>query len=130
MLEVTNPDWSGYFPTLASYADAGTHTLAVNTVTVRGQVDLVATRIALMTGNDRYNRCYDAGLRNNPSLRGAVDIEVTVAADGKVSTKDADSEMPDNGVTQCVVHVARTLSLPAPRDGRAAVLRARIVFSP
>jgi hypothetical protein len=131
MQDMMNPDSPGpYFASLASYADAGTHSLAMHVVVKRGQVDLVAARNDITTGNDHYNQCYDAGLRNNPSLRGPVEIEITVSADGKVSTKDASSEMPDNGVTRCVVHVMRTLRLPVSRDGRAAVLRARIVFSP
>ncbi len=131
MQDMMTPDWPGpYFATLSSYADAGTHSLAMHVVAKRGQVDLVAARNALAMGNDHYNQCYDAGLRNNPSLRGPVEVEISVAADAKVSTKDASSEMPDNGVTRCVVHVMRTLRLPVPRDGRTAVLHARIAFSP
>jgi hypothetical protein len=66
----------------------------------------------------RFRACYEAGLRNNPSLQGRVAVSFVVGRDGSVgSAQSAGSDLPDAGVVSCVVKQFYGLSFPAPEDG-------------
>lgn len=66
----------------------------------------------------RFRACYEAGLRNNPSLSGRVAVSFVVGRDGSVgSAQSAGSDLPDSGVVSCVVKQFYGLSFPAPEDG-------------
>jgi hypothetical protein len=78
-----------------------------------------------------FKRCYEAGLRRHPRLRGVVRVRFTVSRDGAVSEAvDADLEGPDPlafgpgpdaipvadaAVRACVVGAFKRLSFPRPQ---------------
>jgi hypothetical protein len=78
----------------------------------------------------QFRLCYEAGLRANPSLQGRVGVRFAIDRSGAVSfASDGGSDIPDQGVVQCVVAGFRTLSFPAPEGGTVAVSYP-LVFSP
>ena len=78
----------------------------------------------------QFRLCFEAGLRSNPSLQGRVGVRFAIDRTGAVSfAADGGSDIPDQGVVQCVVNGFRTLSFPAPEGGTVSVSYP-IVFSP
>lgn len=78
----------------------------------------------------RYRFCYQEGLRANPALTGRVSVRFVIGRDGAVSSVgNGGSDLPDQGVIQCVVRSFYGLSFPPPENGIVKV-RYPIVFSP
>jgi hypothetical protein len=77
-----------------------------------------------------FRACYEAGLKNNPSLTGTVRVSFVIGRDGSVSSvANAGSNLPDGGVVSCVVGRFGGLSFPAPEGGIVTVTYP-IIFSP
>ena len=54
----------------------------------------------------KIRRCYDKGLRHDPSLQGRVIVRMVVDSDGEVDDAfDAGSTLPDREVVECIVGV-------------------------
>jgi hypothetical protein len=70
-----------------------------------------------------------SGLRRfNATLQGRVGVELLVAGDGTVVSKDVASDLPDVGVTRCVIHAMSKIVFPHRAGaGKASVT---IVFRP
>lgn len=78
----------------------------------------------------RFKACYEAGLRNNPSLQGRVSVRFIIGRDGDVgSVANGGSDLPDSGVVSCVTRAFYGLSFPHPENGIVTVTYP-IVFSP
>jgi hypothetical protein len=78
----------------------------------------------------RFRLCYENGLRTNPSLAGRVQVKFVIDRSGAVSTsQDGGSDLPDQGVVQCVVRGFGNLSFPQPEGGIVTVVYP-IIFSP
>jgi hypothetical protein len=78
----------------------------------------------------QFTLCYQNGLRSNPSLTGRVSVSFAIDKSGAVSyAADGGSDLPDQGVVQCVVAGFRTLAFPKP-DGGTVTVSYPIVFSP
>jgi hypothetical protein len=78
----------------------------------------------------RFKNCYETGLRTNPSLNGRVAVKFAIGRDGSVTmVQDGGSDLPDQGVVQCVVRSFGTLSFPQPERGIVTVIYP-MVFSP
>jgi hypothetical protein len=78
----------------------------------------------------RFRLCYENGLRNNPNLQGRVAVRFVVDRHGAVSSVgNGGSDMPDSGVTSCVVRAFYGLSFPPPDDGIVTVTYP-IMFTP
>lgn len=70
----------------------------------------------------RFRLCYEAGLRQNPSLTGRISTKFVIGRDGQVmQSQDSGSDMPDQQVVSCVVRSFSALSFPAPEGGIATV---------
>jgi hypothetical protein len=103
--------------------------LRMGSLTVNGRLPQVIQRIVRQNFG-RFRLCYENGLRSNPSLQGRVSVKFVIAADGSIkSMLDSGSDMPDQGVTSCVVHGFGNLSFPQPEGGIVTVI-APLVFSP
>lgn len=77
-----------------------------------------------------FRACYEAGLRQNPTLAGRVAVRFAIDSTGTVaSVSNAGSDLPDAGVVSCVVGAFRGLSFPAPESGIVTVTYP-IHFSP
>jgi hypothetical protein len=71
----------------------------------------------------RFRMCYENALRTNPSLQGRVAVKFVIARDGSVQmAQDGGSDMPDQGVVQCVSRSFMNLSFPSPEGGIVTVV--------
>ncbi|WP_394831858.1 AgmX/PglI C-terminal domain-containing protein [Pendulispora rubella] len=78
----------------------------------------------------RFRLCYENGMRTNPNLSGRVSVKFVIDRQGAVATaSDGGSELPDQGVVQCVVRGFGNLSFPQPEGGIVTVVYP-IIFSP
>ena len=78
----------------------------------------------------RFRLCYENGLRNNPNLQGRVTVKFVIDRSGAVAmTADGGSDLPDQGVVQCVVRGFGNLSFPQPEGGMVTVVYP-IMFNP
>jgi hypothetical protein len=78
----------------------------------------------------RMRACYEKGLVRNPNLQGRVSVRFVIGHDGAVSSvADGGSDLPDTGVTACVVRAFYGISFPQPESGIVTV-NYPIVFSP
>lgn len=63
-------------------------------------------RAVLRRHHGKIRRCYDKGLRHDPSLEGRVVVRMVVDSDGEVDNAfDAGSTLPDREVVECIVEV-------------------------
>lgn len=79
---------------------------------------------------DRFQTCYDAGLRSNPTLQGRVTVKFVIAKDG--STKSANvaaTDLDDKNVATCVAKAFSSLSFPPPDRGEV-IVSYPVVLSP
>jgi hypothetical protein len=78
----------------------------------------------------RFRACYESGLSHNPGLTGRVNTKFVIGRDGSVNvSQDAGSDLPDQGVVNCVVRSYQALSFPSPDNGVVTVSYP-IMFSP
>ncbi|MGH7270130.1 MAG: AgmX/PglI C-terminal domain-containing protein, partial [Polyangiaceae bacterium] len=78
----------------------------------------------------RFRLCYENGMRSNPNLQGRVSVKFVIDRSGAVSmTADGGSDLPDQGVVQCVVRGFGNLSFPQPEGGMVTVVYP-IMFNP
>jgi hypothetical protein len=78
----------------------------------------------------RFRLCYENGLRNSPNLQGRVTVRFMIDRSGAIAmTSDGGSDIPDTGVTQCVVRAFGNLSFPQPEGGSVTVVYP-ILFNP
>jgi hypothetical protein len=92
--------------------------LRVTDTKVSGRIPPEVIQRVVRQNFGRFRACYEAGLRNNPSLQGRVAVAFTVGRDGSVgSAQSAGSDLPDSNVVSCVVKQFYGLSFPAPEDG-------------
>ncbi len=79
---------------------------------------------------DRFKTCYAAGLGRDAKLRGRVSVRFVIERDGSVKdAKDANSDMPDKEVIQCIVNEFTKFSFPKP-DGGIVTVVYPIMLSP
>lgn len=72
--------------------------------------------------SDRFQPCYDAGLKKNPSLRGRVTARIVIGNDGRVAaSEDGGSSMPDASVVKCVLAGFKKLRFPIPEESFVTV---------
>ena len=78
----------------------------------------------------RFRMCYEEGLARNPNLEGRVSVRFVIGRDGSVSNvANGGSDLPDNGVVQCVIRAYYGLSFPQPEGGIVTVVYP-IMFAP
>lgn len=68
--------------------------------------------------------CYEQGLKAEPDLRGAVNVNFVVGEDGKVVHADAteaDDALPDPSTVNCILNAIKKLVFPQPSGGRVFI---------
>jgi hypothetical protein len=91
--------------------------------TVSGRLPPEVIRRIVRVNFGRFRLCYENGLKNNPDLKGRVNVRFVIARDGSVSAvSNAGSDLPDPGVVSCVVRAFRGLSFPQPEGGIVTVV--------
>ncbi len=108
----------------------GAAELRMGTLNVNGRLPPEVIQRIVRQNFGRFKLCYQNGLRSNPALQGRVTTKFVIDRDGSVkSSQDGGSDMPDLGVTQCVVRAFGNLSFPQPEGGIVQVV-APIIFNP
>jgi hypothetical protein len=98
--------------------------------TVNGRLPPEVIQRIVRQNFGRFRLCYENGMRNNPSLQGRVTVKFVIDRSGAVSmTADGGSDLPDQGVVQCVVRGFGNLSFPQPEGGMVTVVYP-IMFNP
>lgn len=70
----------------------------------------------------RFRQCYETGLKKDPGLRGTVVARFIIDNTGATETVSlSGGTMGDAGVASCVLGVYRTVSFPAPENGKVMV---------
>jgi hypothetical protein len=78
----------------------------------------------------RFRMCYENGLRSNPNLTGRVTARFVIGREGAVTNaSNGGSDIPDSGVTSCVVQAFYGISFPKPENG-IVMVSYPIMFSP
>jgi hypothetical protein len=70
----------------------------------------------------RFRMCYEQGLARNPNLEGRVQVRFVIDRQGSVANvQNGGSDLPDNGVTSCIIGAYYGLSFPQPEGGIVTV---------
>jgi hypothetical protein len=89
----------------------------------RGDLSQSAIERVVRNRSERFQGCYDAGLKKNPALQGQVLARIVIADDGTVAaSEDAGSSMLDTDVVSCVLKGMKKLRFPRPEGGYVTVL--------
>ena len=100
------------------------------TTTVNGRLPPETIQRIVRQNFGRFRLCYENGTRANPNLEGRVSTKFVIDRAGAVQlTADGGSDLPDQGVVQCVVRAFGDLSFPQPEGGMVTVVYP-IVFTP
>ena len=98
--------------------------------TVNGRLPPEVIQRIVRQNFGRFRLCYENGMRNNPNLQGRVSVKFVIDRSGAVGmTADGGSDLPDQGVVQCVVRGFGNLSFPQPEGGMVTVVYP-IIFNP
>ena len=82
----------------------------------------------VQAGFGLFAHCYREGLGRHPRLAGTVRLRMVIGRDGLVDhLRDADSDIPDPELIDCVAEGFFALRFPKPRSGTVRLLY-RIVF--
>jgi hypothetical protein len=104
--------------------------LRMSSPSVSGRIPPEVIQRVVRQSFGRFRGCYEAGLRNNPSLQGRVAVSFIIGRDGAVSgAQNGGSDLADSNVVSCVVRSFYGLSFPAPEGGVVRVTYP-IMFSP
>jgi pSer/pThr/pTyr-binding forkhead associated (FHA) protein len=70
----------------------------------------------------RFRMCYEQGLARNPNLEGRVQVRFVINREGLVTNvQNGGSDLPDSGVTSCIIGAYYGLSFPQPEGGIVTV---------
>ena len=79
---------------------------------------------------DRFQKCYDAGLRSNPTLQGRVTVRFVIAKDGTTKSPTvAATDLADKSVATCVANAFSGIAFPVPDRGEV-IVSYPVVLSP
>jgi len=79
---------------------------------------------------DRFQKCYDAGLRSNPTLQGRVTVRFVIAKDGTTKSPSvAATDLSDKNVATCVANAFSSIAFPVPDRGEV-IVSYPVVLSP
>jgi len=94
----------------------------------RGSLEPEEIEDIVHAGFGLFAHCYREGLDRHPRLAGAVRLRMVIGRDGLVDhLRDAESDIPDPELIDCVAEGFFALKFPKPRSGTVRLLY-RIVF--
>jgi hypothetical protein len=110
----TGPGRGGHTPKAPRFTEVG--------FTSNGRLPAEAIQRVVRQNFGKFRFCYDAGLRENPSLSGRVATRFVIDRNGAVSVaQDGGSDLPNREVVQCIVRSFQSLSFPEPQGGMVTV---------
>jgi hypothetical protein len=94
----------------------------------RGSLEPEEIEDVVHAGFGLFAHCYREGLERHPRLAGTVQMRMVIGRDGLVdSLRDAESDIPDPELIDCVAEGFFALKFPKPRSGTVRLVY-RIVF--
>jgi TonB family protein len=82
-----------------------------------------AKRAVHLQASQQLRSCYQTGLTSNPDLAGRVVAKLVISASGVVTeASDAESDLPDPGVRQCVLRALSRVKFPPPKTGPVTIV--------
>jgi hypothetical protein len=94
----------------------------------RGSLEPHEIEDVVHAGFGLFAHCYREGLHRHPRLAGVVSLRMVIGRDGVVDAlRDADSDIPDPELIDCVAEGFFALRFPKPRSGTVRLLY-RIAF--
>jgi hypothetical protein len=106
-----------------TYAPKARVGLRPGVTTVSGRLPPEVVQRIVRQNFGRFRNCYSQGLTRNPALEGRVSARFVIARDGSVSSvSNGGSDLPDSGVTSCVLSAFYGLSFPQPEGGIVTVV--------
>lgn len=100
------------------------------TPTTNGRLPAEVIQRIVRLNDGRYRLCYEKALRRDPGLQGRVTVKFMIDRHGAVAVaSDGGSDIPDEGVRECVIKSFTSLSFPEPDSGTVTVVYP-IVFNP
>jgi hypothetical protein len=91
--------------------------------TVSGRLARNKIRDVVRANFEVFKKCYEAGLKKNPDLKGGVKVRFVVGRDGRVlSAAVQEQTLPDEVTVQCIVEAYKTLVFPRPEGGIVTVV--------
>ena len=95
-----------------------------------GEIDPAAIRHVFEQYNPQIRNCYERGLKNNPVLQGAMTLQISVGADGRVEGTQVGGSLRDRDVFSCVRQISSRMQFPRVRGGACAVVQVPYTFTP
>lgn len=104
--------------------------MRIGTTQVNGRLPPEVIQRIVRQNYGRFRMCYEQGLARNPNLEGRVQVRFVIDRAGMVSNvQNGGSDLPDSGVTSCVMGAYYGLSFPPPEGGIVTVTYP-IMFQP
>ena len=98
--------------------------------TVNGRLPAEVIQRIVRQNFGRFRLCYENGMRATPNLQGRVTVKFVIDRAGMVAmAADGGSDLPDQGVVQCIARGFGNLSFPQPEGGMVTVVYP-ILFNP
>jgi hypothetical protein len=88
---------------------------------VAGRLAPEEIRRVIRASSGKFRRCYEEGLRKDPSLQGRFLVSFTIQADGSVSGIESDTDLPDKATISCMTGAFSRLRFPRPQGGTVMV---------
>ncbi|HEY5958327.1 MAG TPA: AgmX/PglI C-terminal domain-containing protein, partial [Polyangiaceae bacterium] len=104
--------------------------IRIGTIVISGHLPPEVIQRIVRQNYGRFRMCYEQGLARNPNLEGRVQVRFVINREGTVSNvQNGGSDLPDSGVTSCVIGAYYGLSFPQPEGGIVTVTYP-IMFQP
>jgi hypothetical protein len=105
------------------HAVRGPSLRAAGETTITGHIPAEVIQRVVHDNFGRFRGCYEAGLRENPSLEGRVVTRFAIDRQGIVTTaQDGGSSLPNANVVACVVRSFYSLTFPEHEGGLVTVV--------
>lgn len=109
---------------------SGTPRVELEAITVQGDLSPKAIFRTVRERTPDFRRCYDDALKRRPNATGHVVVHFDITASGNVKDAiDAEQDMGDETMAECVGNAFRTLIFPRPNWGPIGVVFP-ILFAP
>lgn len=95
-----------------------------------GDIDRAAAARVISQNRRQVRACYERALKQNNMLQGKLNVEVRIAASGKVDGVRFSGSLRDPEVRSCVRRLTRSWQFPAPGGRRCAVVSVPFDLTP
>ena len=105
-------------------------TILTGSVTVRGGLDKEIIKRLFARRRNEVRACYETALQKDHTLAGRVELQLTIAADGRVTAASVDKSDMGGDIGACIANAARAWRFPAVSHGGVNVVNYPYLFKP